>query len=577
MTAAQLDPITQDLVDKFVASESLDKLDPAAQFERFVNFSVVSTEQSDTFDVEDVSAPDNEVGIDGLAVIVNGALVTTPEQVSDLAKRNGYIEATFIFVSAKRSAKFAEAAVGNIAMAVADFFSKAKLPQTPFLVDYLEVKNKIYENGALFSRGLPRLKLFYVTMGKWEEPEVIVHRIEQERALLEGTEKFETVAIDVFGAKQLRELYFRTKKPVEREFTLKQKVTLPPIPGVTQAYLGIIPASDYIELLEDDSGQLRKSLFTDNVRDFRGADNPVNATIAETLQSSHRDRFAILNNGVTIVARELRVTGDKLFISAYQIVNGGQTSHVLFEERAALDENVWVPLRVIGTDDEDLTTAVITATNNQTPVSTPELHSRSEFERDLERYFATFKGTQVLYYERRSRQYAGTTEIEKVRIITRDQIVRAFAATFLDEPHRSTGYVPTLMDQLGNGIMHEDHKLEPYYAAAYAHYKLEFFWRNKQLDPIYKPGRWQALMAARHIATGAAVGAMSSKDISKNAKTLTDYLWDDKKALKLFKDAIAIVEKATHGNWRRDYMRNQPTTLAVVKQLGKPSPSSTSP
>ena len=131
MTAAQLDPITQDLVDKFVASESLDKLDPADQFERFVNFSVVSTEQSDTFDVEDVSAPDNEVGIDGLAVIVNGALVTTPEQVADLAKRNGYIEATFIFVSAKRSANFAESAVGNIAMAVTDFFSKAKLPQTP--------------------------------------------------------------------------------------------------------------------------------------------------------------------------------------------------------------------------------------------------------------------------------------------------------------------------------------------------------------------------------------------------------------------------------------------------------------
>ena len=170
----------------------------------------------------------------------------------------------------------------------------------------------------------------------------------------------------------------------------------------------------------------------------------------------------------------------------------------------------------------------------------------------------------MLYYKRRSRQYAGTTEIEKVRIITRDRIVRAFAATFLDEPHRSTSYLPTLMDQLGNGIMHEDHKLEPYYAAAYAHYKLEFFWRNKQLDPIYKPGRWQALMAARHIATKAAVGAMSSKDISKNAKTLTDYLWDNKKALKLFKDAIAIVEKATHGNWRRDYMRNQPTTLAVV-------------
>jgi hypothetical protein len=512
------------------------------------------------------------VGIDGLAVIVNGALVTTPEQVADLAARNGYIEATFIFVSAKRSAKFAEAAVGNIALAVADFFSEGKLPQTSFLAEYREVRDAIYTSGALFSRGLPRLKLFYVTMGKWDEPAVIVHRVEHELALLEATEQFEAVAIDVFGAKQLRDLFFRTQKPVEREFTLKQKVTLPPIPGVTQAYLGIIPARDYIELLEDDSGQLRKSLFTDNVRDFRGADNPVNATIAETLKSPHRDRFAILNNGVTIVARELRVTGDKLFVSAYQVVNGGQTSHVLFDERGALDENVWVPLRVIGTDDDDLTTAVITATNNQTPVSTPELHSRSQFERELERYFATFKATQALYYERRSRQYAGTTDIEKVRIITRDQIVRAFAATFLDEPHRSTGYVPTLMDQLGTGIMHEDHKLEPYYAAAYAHYKLEFFWRNKQLDPRYKPGRWQVLMAARHLAIGDS-GSAASSEIASSAPELTAIFWNDADALKLFKRAIESVDAATNGNWRRDYMRNQPTTLAVLSHLAGPGAS----
>jgi AIPR protein len=567
MVDSRLDPITQDLVDKFVASEGLAELDDADRFERFVAFSIVSNEHSDTFDVEDVSAPGTEVGIDGAAVIVNGALVTTPEQIKDLAERNGYVEATFVFVSAKRSAHFAETEVANLAMAVADFFAQANLPQTPFLDGYREVKDEIYTSGALFSRGLPDLKLYYVTMGKWDEPDVIVHRINHECQQLEATDKFESVKIKAVGAKRLRELYFRTQKPVEHEFTLTHKVTLPAIPGVTQAYLGIVPATEYIRLLEDESGQLRKSLFTDNVRDYRGADNPVNASIADTLKSPERDRFAILNNGVTIVARDLRVTGDKLFMRAYQIVNGGQTSHVLFDEQSVLDENVWVPIRVIGTDDDDLTTAVITATNSQTPVAAQELHSRSQFERDLERYFETLKDSQALHYERRSKQYSGAADIEKVRIITRDQIVRAVAAMFLDEPHRATGYVPTLMEQLGTKIMHEDHQLEPYYAAAYGHYKLEFFWRNKQLEARYKPGRWQVLMAARHIVIGAVVGPMGSKDISKNTKALTDCLWDDKKALTLFKDAIAIVEKATHGNWRRDYMRNQPTTQALLAEL----------
>ena len=58
--------------------------------------------------------------------------------------------------SAKRSAKFAEAEVANVTMAVADFFADAKLPRTPFLDGYLEVKESIYESGAPLSI-MPRI------------------------------------------------------------------------------------------------------------------------------------------------------------------------------------------------------------------------------------------------------------------------------------------------------------------------------------------------------------------------------------------------------------------------------------
>jgi hypothetical protein len=568
--SAQLDQITKSLVDQFVASEGIQELSAAEQFERFVNFAIVSSEHSDTFSVEEVSGPGDEVGIDGIAVIVNGALVTTAEQVQDLSDRNGYVEASFIFVSAKRSASFQEAEVGNLAMAVADFFGEGQLPRTDFLEGYLEVKNAVYASGARFSRGLPRLKMFYVTTGRWEEPEVVVHRINLERGRFEERDEFESVALVALGARQLRELYFRTQNPVSNEFTMAQKVTLPSIPGVTQAYLGIIPAKEYVRLIGDEGGQIRKSLFTDNVRDFRGSENPVNASIAETVRSTERDRFAILNNGVTIVARDLRVTGDKLYMEAYQVVNGGQTSHVLFNEQDALDDSVWVPIRVVGTDDDDLTTAVVTATNSQTPVAAQELHARSQFERDLERFFNTFEGPRALYYERRARQYNDSSDVEKVRIVTRDQVVRAFAAMLLDEPHRATGYVPALMDQLGDRIFNEAHKLDPYYTAAFAHYKLEFFWRNKQLDAKWKPGRWQILMAARHCAVGEAVGPLNSREITTHASTLNELLWDDTKALALFKQAIGSVNTAVAGNWKRDHMRNQPTTQDVLKYVVGP-------
>ena len=212
-------------------------------------------------------------------------------------------------------------------------------------------------------------------------------------------------------------------------------MTLPNITGVREAYLGVVPATEYVRLIVDESGQIRKSLFTDNVRDYQG-DNPVNLQIAQTLRSDAREGFAVLNNGVTIVARVLRTTGDKIYIEDYQIVNGGQTSHVLFNERDALTDEVFVPIKLISTENDELTTAVITATNSQTAVKAEELNARATFERRLEQFFDTYEGPKALYYERRSKQYRDSPEIEKVRIVTRQQLVRAFAATFRDEPHR---------------------------------------------------------------------------------------------------------------------------------------------
>jgi hypothetical protein len=562
-----MDKITKSLMEEFLAVQELTHLSEADGFERFANYCVISSEHSDSIDIEEVSSPNSEVGIDGIAVLVNGVLVTDPEEVEGLAQQNGYLEVNLIFIQAKRSESFSESAIGTFAFAVRDFFSEhPSLPETDFLKRYLAIKEAIYEQSTKFSRGLPRLQMFFVTTGKWMDDQVLASRIATEKTSLEELTLFEDVAVVPIGAQELQKLYFRTKNPVEREFIFPNRVTLPEIDGVSEAYLGVIPAKEYLKLVTDDAGQIRKSLFYDNVRDYQG-DNPVNRDIAATLQSDASERFAILNNGVTIVARELRTTGDKLYVKDYQIVNGGQTTHVLFNERDGLDESVTVPIKVVSTGSEDLITEVVTATNSQTAIKAEELNARAEFERRLEQFFAAYPEPQRLYYERRSKQY-DSQEVERVRIISRQQMVRSFASTYLDEPHRATGYVPQLMVQLGDELFNDIHRLEPYYASAYAYYKLEFFWRNQQLDRSFKPGRWQILMAARHIANGGLRAPLNSTKISSEANALCEYLWDDEKALELFKTAADIVRDATVDIWDRDIMRNQPTTQKVLELLG---------
>ena len=234
---------------------------------------------------------------------------------------------------------------------------------------------------------------------------------------LEDTQLFGTVLFRPWGAAEVQAAYQRSKNNVTVEFNFSSKVTLPDIEGVKEAHLGVLPASEYLSLITDDAGNIRKPLFYDNVRDFQG-DNAVNREIKATLDGpTGQQRFVILNNGVTLVARDLRTTGNKFAVSDYQIVNGCQTSHVIYNERQEIGNETFIPIKVIATSDEDIISSIITATNRQTEVTADDLFAMSGFQKKLEALYESFPGKKKLFYERRSKQYAAVDGIEKVRVI----------------------------------------------------------------------------------------------------------------------------------------------------------------
>ncbi len=148
----------------------------------------------------------------------------------------------------------------------------------------------------------------------------------------------------------------------------------------------------------------------------------------------------------------------------------------------------------------DVKNQIIKATNRQTEVTEDQLFALSDFPKKLEVYFPTFDGHKKLYYERRSRQYNVMSDIEKVRVINMTTLVRAFASFFLDLPHRTSRNYKLLLKTIGTDIFNKEHKLEMYYLAAYAHYRLEYLFRNQVLPPELKPARYHLLMAYRKLA-----------------------------------------------------------------------------
>ena len=95
---------------------------------------------------------------------------------------------------------------------------------------------------------------------------------------------------------------------------------------------------------------MRRSLFNDNVRDYLGQ-NAVNSEIEKTIVENP-GMFLLCNNGIAIVCSDFDQVRDNLVkIENPQIVNGCQTSNVLFNLRDNPNiEKVQLVVRVISTD-----------------------------------------------------------------------------------------------------------------------------------------------------------------------------------------------------------------------------------
>jgi hypothetical protein len=541
-----MDRITKANLQAFRIEQSIPaEMEDWEAFEHFANYCFLTEHYDEEFDIYDIhSGGGDDLSIDGIAMLVNGTLVTTVDEAQALLEANKHLEVNFIFVQAKTSSNFSGEQMTSFKDGVLEFFSEApSWPVADVVKQRRELMTWLFDRSGQFKRN-PSCDLYFVTTGLWVESGQLPARVKQMERELTETNLFSSVRYVPQGAKEHQDSWRRSKDAVRAEFTFKSKATLPDIPGVEESYIGVLPAVEFLKIVSDDEVGIRKHIFVDNVRDYQG-DNPVNEEMSDSLRTQEgQDRFAVLNNGVTLVARELKNVADKFTVSDYQIVNGCQTSHVVYNNRASIPPETPIPFKLIATNDEAVISAIATATNRQTQVTSEDLYALAPFQKSLESYFDSFDGKKKLYYERRARQYARAAGIEKVRIITKQIEVRAFAAMFLDDAHRAARYYKALGSIVGSKIFNEDHKLDPYYVAAFAYYKLEYLFRNNLIPVSYKPARYHLMMAFRYIISDTDMPGFTANRIDKYTKVLTGALWDDEAALKGFKLACSAVDAA---------------------------------
>ncbi len=545
-----MDRITKQLLSDFLESHEINASKESDDFEKFCNYSIISNEHNRTFDIEATNVGSgHDTGIDGIAIIVNGHLIEDIEEIDDLIENNGYLDVTYIFIQAKTSSSFDSKEIHSFYFGVSDFFAESpKLPRNEDIEKYAEISELILNNASIFKEN-PKCKTFFVTTGVYNpEDKHIVAAQASSLDTLKSYNLFEEIENQILGANELGKLYRKSKNPVSSTFTFSNKITLPEIEGIEQAYYGVIPFSEFKKLLIDENNNIH-SVFDDNVRDFQGTSNPVNMGISETLSCENPNIFSVLNNGVTVVANAIKTSANQFTISDYQIVNGCQTSNILFEHRNNDQMNdINIPIRLIVTNNDDVKSKITVSTNNQTAIKKEQLAAMSDFQKNLEHYYSSITGEGKLYYERRAKQYNSDRNVVKRRIITVPIQIKSFSSMFIQNPHLVTSYFGNIVKNIGHEeskIFRYDHQYAPYYMAGLTYYKLINLFNSGDIDKKYRKMKFFIIMLVPLIASTEKFPPINSlKKAERYCTPIINLLNDDIKCKKLFAKAVEIIEKS---------------------------------
>jgi len=230
------DRILASYLGAFVDQFGLGGLNETEAFEYFVNHCVVSKYHPDSFDPESVSVGGGgDLGLDGVAVVVNDHLVFAPEDVDHLKKALRRLDVQFVFVQAKTSAHFDGADIGSFISGVRHFF-KSTLPRE--VNDRVRaahvLKEHIFDASIDMDRS-PVCQVYYATTGVWNDDANLRTRISQGIDDLTKTGLFSTVNFTPVDAEGLKQLYRELHHKIVREIMFDKHTILPQIGGVDEA------------------------------------------------------------------------------------------------------------------------------------------------------------------------------------------------------------------------------------------------------------------------------------------------------------------------------------------------------
>jgi len=563
-----MDRITNSLMDRFSNDFEL-SYDSTELFECFTNYCAATNENgSEHLRIEALTTGDSAQGIDGIAIVVNGRFVYSIEDIKELLRLNKTLRVKFILSQAKTSESFSNAEMLNFFHFSKLFFEENKgVFTTEEMENFIEMKNFIFDQAPSLEVN-PILIMYYFTTGTWQKNEDLFTTIEKTKKELLSLNLFSKVEIKPCGAEDIQRIYRKTYTELTATFKFEKRVTMYSINENEIGYCGVIPFSEFSKIILDDTGAL-KPVFEDNIRDFLGMNVEVNKAIESTLKKENVNSFSMLNNGIMIVASSSKSSGDIITLIDYQIVNGCQTSHILYEniDKIPNIDELMIPVRIIVTKDESLKNSITKATNNQTSIKKEQLEALSTFQKKLEEYYKTYTDPeQLLFYERRSGQYRDSG-IVKSRIVTIPIQIKTVTAMFLNNPHGVSGQYGTIAKNVGNKIFKSADRGIMYYVSALALYRIEALFKTNIINKTFWKTRYHAIMILRLIVCDEELPRFSAKKMEPYCEKLLKILNNSDQCKAYFSAIVKYIteESGLDITNRKTFERKETTEILISK------------
>jgi AIPR protein len=410
---------------------------------------------------------EHDGGIDSAYVFVDDELVREDFEVADFKKPK---EIEFHLVQSKSQNGFAEATINSIIST-----TKHLLSLDANYEDFEQYNAQVKEAFDRFRsvyRGLaakfPELKIVFhyaaQKAGSEIHPNLDAKRnelIDQIRSMFEEA----SVEFNFLGAKEL--LAFARKQP-NKTFELKVSKSL----NGENGYVVLCRLEDYNSFLRDGGASVRTDLFESNVRDYQGS-TEVNGEIAQSLAGDPTVDFWWLNNGVTLLGSRATLSGSIVTVENPQIVNGLQTSSQIaahFDQNGVIADDRMLMVKIVTSEDEEITDKIIKATNSQNSVPPASLRATDKVQRDIEHALKS-KG---LFYDRRKNFYKNQGK-SAAKIVSIPLLAQALMTLLRAEPDNARARPSSLIkkDEVYNSLFAETHPLDAYSTAALLTKKVE--------------------------------------------------------------------------------------------------------